>query len=447
MSPQRPHDPARRALLRGGGAALLLRALAVGLPPAWLLAASAPRPARSPLALLAARDALAQSSPRALQTLILSTSSAGDPVNANCPGAYVPGAQNNPLLAASRVTLGAGGARGASVWGELPEALRARLAFVHLSPRAVAHPEYSATMSLHGAVKNAAGNGTEMLASALAQLAAPGLGTLQGEPLPLCREPLTYEGQPLQNLKPSELKALFAGADPALLDLRATRDAALGALYGDLRAQGTRAQRAFLDRYLLSRDEARSLGERLGALLGDLSTDEDLRDEAGDQVIAAVALAQLQVSPVVTIRLPFGGDNHQDRDLTEEQLQTQESVGHLADLWARLGAAGLRERVSFGLLNVFGRELQRNSQGGRNHNRAHAVMVAFGAGVRGGVYGGVTGEGQARAINPATGAPDGDIPADETLEAAGHTLALALGHPPEAVASRVRGQAIRALLA
>ena len=441
------HDPARRALLRGGGAALLLRALALGLPPGWLLAAGAARPARSPLSLLAAGDALAQSAPRALQTLILSTSSAGDPVNANCPGSYVMGAENNPLLPAARVALGAGGARGAAVWGELPEELRARLAFIHLKPHAVAHPEYSATMSLHGAVKNAAGNGSEHLASAIAQLGAGALGTLQREPLPLCNELLTYEGQPLQNLKPSDLKALFAGADPALSDLRATRDAALGALYGELRAQGTRAQRSFLDRYLLSRDEARSLGEQLGGLLEGLSTDDELQDGPGDQVIGAVALARLRVAPVVTIRLPFGGDNHQDADLTSEQAQTTESVGHIGALWAALRAADLHDSVSFGLLNVFGRELQRNGQGGRNHNRAHAVMVAFGAGVRGGVYGGVSGRGEALSLNPATGAPDGAVAPDDTLAAAGHTLALALGHAPEAVAPRVRGQAIGALLA
>jgi hypothetical protein len=438
MSPHDPNIPPRplkrRELLKGAGAGVLLRALSLGLPPAWLLSATADRPQRSPLSLLGAQDALAQSSPRGIQTLILSTSSAGDPVNANCPGAYVTGAENNPQLPASRVSLGGGGARGATVWGELPEALRARLAFIHMSPRAVAHPEYSATMSLHGAVKNAAGNGSEMLASALAQLGAPVLGTLQREPLPLCREVLTYEGQPLQSLRPSELRALFTGAEPALSDLRATRDAALDSLYRDLSSQGTRAQRAFLDRYLLSRDEARSLGERLGGLLGELSTDDDLVDEAGDQVIAAVALAQLRVAPVVTIRLPFGGDNHQDRELLDERDQTLEGVGHIGALWGRLVGAGLQDQVSFGLLNVFGRELQRNSQGGRNHNRSHGVLVMFGAGVRGGVFGGVSGDGRALSI-------DG-IGADETLEAAGATLAVAMGHSAEVVGARVRGRVI-----
>ena len=49
--------------------------------------------------------------------------------------------------------------------------------------------------------------------------------------------------------------------------------------------------REFLDRYITSRDQARSIGNQLGDLLNGLSTNEDTIDGAGDQVIAAVALA------------------------------------------------------------------------------------------------------------------------------------------------------------
>ena len=79
--------PSRRQILAGGAiglGGLLLRSMAIGLPPAWL---------SRPL------NAFGQEAGQSdLQTLILSTSSAGDPINANCPGSYVEGFENNHLL-------------------------------------------------------------------------------------------------------------------------------------------------------------------------------------------------------------------------------------------------------------------------------------------------------------------------------------------------------------
>jgi hypothetical protein len=296
-------------------------------------------------------------------------------------------------------------------------------------------------MTLHGAVKTSQGNGSEMLSSALASLGADPLSCLQREPIPLGRETVTFEGQPLQNVKPSEVKALFAAQEDNLADLRSVRDQALNELYQGLRSGGTRAQRKFLDRYLLSRDQARSLGEELGELLSGLSTNPDLQDQAGDQVKAAVALAQLRISPVITLKIPFGGDNHQDSDLSIEADQTTSGVGHIRDLWSQLGDVGLRDQVSFAMLNVFGRTFNRNSQGGRNHNRYHGVMVAFGSGIQGGVYGGVTSEGRAMNIDPVSGEAreQGGISSELALEAAGTSLALSMGYSEEQVNERIQG--------
>jgi hypothetical protein len=424
------HRVSRRQFMLGGGAglSLLLRGLATGLPPAWL---SAPHFAR------------AQEMNATLpQTLILSTSSAGDPVNVNCPGAYVQGLENNPILPISEFSLGGDSTvRAASVWGDLPATLRDQLAFFHYSSRTAAHPEYSVAMSLHGAVKNEQGNGSEMLTSALASLGEGPLSTLQREPLPLCKEFITFEGQPLQNMKPSELKALFAPQEDNLADLRSTRDLALDELYGQLKVEGTRVQRKFLDRYLQSRDQSRTLGEELGTLLERLSDDPDLIDGPQDQVIAAVALTKLRIAPVITIKIPFGGDNHQDADLSIEAAETTSGVNHIQNLWTELGDFNLRDSTTFGLLNVFGRQFQRNGQGGRNHNRYHGVMVAFGSGIRGGVYGGVNAEGQAMNIDPNSGLAleSGGISADSALESAGASLARAMGYSEEVVSQRVQG--------
>ena len=420
----------RQALFGGGiGIGILLRGLATGLPPAWL---SAPR------------FALAQQMNEALpQILIMSTSSAGDPVNINCPGSYVNGVTNNPILEVSNnIRLGGRpGVRGARVWGALPNGLRNRLAFIHYSSRTAAHPEFTKAMTLHGAVKTSQGNGTEMLSSALASLGAEPLACRQREPIPLSNQPVTFEGQPLQHVKPSELKALFAAQEDNLADLRSVRDQALNELYQGLQNGGTRAQKKFLDRYLLSRDQARSLGEELGALLEGLSIDPDLQDGPGDQIKAAVALAQLSIAPVINIKIPFGGDNHQDSDLSIEAEETTSGVGHIRELWSLLGTANHRERVSFAMLNVFGRTFNRNSQGGRNHNRYHGVMVAFGSKIKGGVYGGVNSDGRAMNIDPVTGEAreQGGISAELALEAAGTSLARSMGYSEEQVSSRIQG--------
>jgi hypothetical protein len=421
----------RRHLLKGGAfglSGLLLRSLAIGLPPA---------------ALMGPRTSFGQAGRGALQTLILSTSSAGDPVNVNCPGSYVSGVENNPLLNAVDFMLGDTPTRACEAWANLPPALHQRLAFVHYRTNSAAHPEYASTMAFRGSVKNAVGNGSEMFPSAVARMGATGIGSLQSEPIPLGKETITVEGNPLQNLKPSEIKELFSGEEQTFADLRTLRDQALDGLYADLKTSGTRSQRAFLDQYALSRTQARALGDSLGGLLEALPADPDPEaiDGALDQVIAAVALARLKVTPVVTVNIPFGMDNHQDGTLEIEAEQTTRAGTVLTRLWQELEAAQLSDSVSFGMLNVFGRTLQRNGSGGRNHNRLHAVMVAFGAQINPGVYGGIGADGGCLPINPTTGLGElnGAIATDDTMVSAGKSLLAALGHDRDAIETRVQG--------
>ena len=147
-------------------------------------------------------------------------------------------------------------------------------------------------------------------------------------------------------------------------------------------------------------------------------------------MIAACALAHLRVSPVIVIQIPFGRDNHQDSTLEIEDAETRRGVASLELMWNELNRLDLRNEVTFAMLNVFGRNFHTNSRGGRDHNRHHGVMVAFGRHINGGVYGGVTGEGHCRNIRPRDGRPvnNGGISADDTLASAGRSLAAALGH-------------------
>ena len=430
MKKNRPFQLNRRGFLAGGAIGLsgyLLRSLAIGLPPAWL---------SRPLSAFGQNE-----NANGYQTLILSTSSAGDPINANCPGTYAAGLEHNPLLNHVDFNLGTVQTHGAESWALLPENLRARMAFFHYRTDAAAHIEYRSAMTFHGSVKNSAGNGSEMFASAMSELSHAHIGTLQQEPLPLCNEVLTVAGQPLQNLKPNELKSLFAGDAEDLDNIGGLRDSALDALHADLRANGTRSQRKFLDQYALSKTQARALGENLGSILDALPTDPDNPDNALDQVIAAVALAQLKVAPVITVNIPFGKDNHQDSTLEIEAEQTQTGTQVIARLWQELETANLTDDVTFATMNVFGRTLTRNGAGGRNHNRKHAVMAAFGPKINPGVYGGATDNGECSAIDPVSGltVSSGGIIPENTMSSMGKSLARALGHDAVTVDQRISG--------
>ena len=428
----------RRRFLGGSVAAssaLLLQSMATGLPLNFLLNPSV---------------ATAQSMDAELQTLIFSTSQAGDPVNVNCPGSYRNGVTNNPLLEGVRAAYGGRQVRAAAPWAELPANLRRRLAFFHHRTDSAAHPEHDLTMNFRGAIKNEAGNGQEMLPSMVAQLGAPRMNTLQVEPMVLGNARITYQNQPLQRTSPTDLKNLFAGRDESLADLRPLRDQTLDRLYGEMKVNGSEAQRNFLDRFLLGRDQARTLGENMGTLLDALPSNPDEPDSARDQIIAAVALAKLRVTPVVVINIPFGRDNHQDATLEQERDQTVSGVEDIGFLWAELRRNNLQNDVSFAMLNVFGRTLTRNQRGGRDHNRHHGVMVGFGPKIKGGVYGGVTAGGRCRRINPNNGRPinNGGIAEGETLGTAGKSLLAAIGHGESVINDRIRrGQILNPFIA
>jgi hypothetical protein len=422
-----------------GAGALGLRALATGVPAGFFLAHR--------------REAMAQATARPT-ALLLCVSRDGDPLNASAPGAFVPGVEHAPgeALAAAPVDLGGRVVQGARPWAELPADLRGRLAFVHHRTGTAAHTELESLLRLHGGMKGALGNGAEMLPSAYAAETFEALGTLQAEPLALGAERLTFEGRPLDNLRPTELKALFSGASAELDGLRALRDRTLDALYADLAARGTAAQRRYLDRFALGREQAVALGARLGALLERVPAAPEEPDGALDQLLAAAAVISLGITPALTVHVPLGGDNHDDAGLAREVEETVSGVGAIGFLWEELKALGLEDRVTFATLNTFGRTLKNKGGRGRDHNGEHHVMTLFGPRVRAGVIGGPVPAGQdfaASALDPVTGAarPDGAIAARDTLAAAARTLGAAVGIAPERLDVRVpAGRVIQAAL-
>ncbi len=411
----------RRTFMKSG-AALAVVGLATGIPPRWLRVGFPPARAAET---------------RIPTPLVLSISQRGDPVNANAPGSFLDSVTHpdDPDFAPAEITLGQQTTTGAAVWGTLPAALRSRLAFVHHRTNAVAHSEFDRVMGLSGTMDRRSGAGKETLGSAIAQELAEPLGALQDQPILLGNEVISFDGEPLAAVEPSAVVSLFANQASVFDELRVLREQALDQVYGDLVRNGTKAQRAFLDEIATSRERARDLGESLGALLEDFAVGSD-DDGPRDQIAVAVALAALRVTPVITINVPFGGDNHVDGEFASEIAETEAGVAHLADLWSRAEALAIEDDLSFGLLNVFGRRLYQTD--GRDHHSRHNVMLMAGPNVTGGVVGGLDDNQDARGFDLATGAPsESGVPAEETLPVAGATLMAAAGVPDDRVAARM----------
>jgi hypothetical protein len=430
----------RRRLLMNTlfGAGLIgLRSLATGIP----------------LSILAnPRKALAGGNPgssgnTAAQYIIFASSGSGDPINANVPGMYLNpqiGHPTDPSMAATSLTLAGKSFTAARPWSQLPQALLDRTVFFHHGTYTVVHPDEGKVLALEG---NVAGN--EMFVSLLASQLAPQLGTVQTEPIVLgprnTSEDITFQGRPQPILSPSALASLLAPPTGPLGTLTSLRDQDLNRLNALFKSSGNKAQGAFIDQYVQSQAQVRALSESL------LTTLEGIADNsAASQVTAAVTLIRMKAAPVVSINIPFGGDNHVDTGLATETAQTVTGVATLGQIWSQLVAAGIQDQVSFLSLNVFGRTLAAStSTNGRQHNENHHAAVMFGAGFQGGVIGGVEpvqGDFGAMSINSATGAgvPNGggDIAFGNTLQSMGVTFGAGAGIASSFLTQNIAGGSI-----
>ena len=405
------------ALFGAGG--LGLKSLATGIPMSILARPLAAR----------AQDAATT------RILILSSSSAGDPINANVPGTYEDPAVEHPSrpeMAPMTMTIGGQQLTAAKPWAELPASILNKTVFFHHGTYTNAHPNHPKVMRLMGSTER-----NEMLVSVYSDALSDVLETVQREPISVGarggNEILSFQGRSLANVSPVALKAALAQEENALGDLRPLRDQAVDEIYALYQEHGTENQRRTLDRFVVTRDEARSLSldlvERLATIDG---------NNESDQVLAASVLAAMNVSPVITLRINFGGDNHSDREFVKETEQSVEGVGHLQALVETVDgmrAEGvLRNDVIVGTLNVFGRDLARKGRSGRDHNGRHHCAVLIGEGIRGGVVGGIEPTGndyQAQAIDSGTGraSASGDIAHEETFQSMAKTLGVALGVP------------------
>src|SRR4029077_18149892 len=87
----------------------------------------------------------------------------------------------------------------------------------------------------------------------------------------------------------------------------------LDALNQLAKSDATNVQKEFLDALAASQTQVRQLAESLADTLSAING-----DDVKGQALAAAALISANVTPVVTVRIPFGGDNHSDASLQKE---------------------------------------------------------------------------------------------------------------------------------
>jgi hypothetical protein len=405
-----------------------LRALATGLPASFLLN---PRKA---LAQMAGPGCAAQSK---AQYIIFNTSGNGDPINSSVPGTYEDPAivhSTDPTMAPAPMSLGGQTFTVAMPWTTLPASVLSRTVFWHLMTNTPIHPQEPDVLKLLGATP--AG---EMLPSMLAKALAPCLGTIQTQPISIGAsspsEALSFAGTTLPIVPPLALKATLANPVGPLTNLQPLRDQTMTQLYALYKNGASPAQQQYIDSMVTSQHQARNINQNL------LATLDSIKDNtAASQVIAAIALIQMNVSPVIAMHIPFGGDNHRDIALATETAQTVSGVATIVSLLQALQTAGLTDQVTFMTLNVFGRTIGPSNTDGRQHNPNHQVSLTIGKPFKGGVIGAVApvaNDYGALPIDSSSGAGSsgGDISAVDTLAAYGQTMLAAVGADSGTIAS------------
>jgi hypothetical protein len=353
----------------------------------------------------------------------------------------------DPLMAKTSFKLGATTVEAAAPWATLPQNVQDRTSFFHHTTLTNSHGNQPKVMRLMGGTRR-----QEMMVSFFASQLAPCLGTVQHEPVVVgasgSGEFLSYQGRILPALSPSALRDTLANPAGPLGTLQSLRDKDLDRLNTVFKAHGTNEQRQFLDRLAQTQSEARGISQ---ALLDNLAA--ITANDANNQVLAAVTLIKMNVTPVVSMHIPFGGDNHTDTDLAGETKQHVAAAATITLLMQKLAELGLQDRVTFAAMNVFGRTLAKKGTKGRDHLANHHASVLIGKGFRGSVIGGLApkaGDYAALPIVSSTGAGDaaGDIRFEETLGALGHTLGTAIGIGPAALKENITiGKPVTAALA
>jgi hypothetical protein len=286
----------------------------------------------------------------------------------------------------------------------------------------------------------------------MAKALAPCLNTIQVQPISVGAlnpsESLQFGGAAQPVIPPTALKSTLTNPSGPLTNLQPLRDQTLNSLYDLYKNGASQAQQAYIDSLVTSQSQVRSIKQNL---LNNLTSIKDNTQDS--QILAALTLIQMNVSPVISIHIDFGGDNHRDIGLANETTQTVAGVASIASMMSQLQSLGLSDKVSFMSLNVFGRTVGPTNTDGRQHNPNHHVALAIGSAFKGGVFGAVGPLGSdygATNMSSSTGAgvKGGDIEPVDTLAAWAMTMLSSIGADPTSITAPVQtAKAITSILA
>jgi hypothetical protein len=462
-----------------GGGMIGLRSLVTGLPAKFLM-----NPKKA-LADMQAQQCTATNP----QFVVLCTSGSGDPFACNAPGTYDDGGLGtgmdfaklvHPSDAQSGVTgidpvsiqLGSRTYQAAGPWAMLGPGtgnanVLGQTAVCHIMTDTPVHPKEPQVLELMGATQY-----QEMFPSVLAKYLAPCLGTLQVQPISVGAvspsEALSFGGQALPTIPPGALRATLTNPTGMLSNasVQKLRDDTLQKMhdwYTGGNVTVSAAQKQYLDAYITSQQQVRGISQSMLSMLNSIGQKGSTSN--GDQITATIALILMKVAPVIAVHFPFGGDNHSDKNFSNEAAQTLTGLQAIRDLFNQLpqsanGVADLTKSVSFINLNVFGRTMDASmNTSGRNHNPDHEVSMMIGPGFNGGVYGGVNapnknagqtgGDWGCMPISSTSGqaSASGDIKPVDTLASWARTVMRGVGIDDTTISAQIAsGTAIQAAL-
>jgi hypothetical protein len=348
-------------------------------------------------------------------------------------------------MVGTMMSLGGTQVKGAQIWSTLPQWVLDRTCFFHHATYTNSHPNQTKVLRLMGETY-----ANEYLPSIFSKALAPCFKSVQEEPVSVgAGQILSYGGRALPNLKPSALKTVLGQPMSPLVQLQQIRDQTMDQIHAALKQNGTAAQKAFVDEMAQSRGQARSISDSLLSALNGLKG-----DGSDSEVTAAVTLIRMNVSPVYAINIAFGGDNHVDQDLLKAEVpQHMTGVQRIGQLMTELQAAGLQDKVTFMILNVFGRTLKSQGLVGRTHWANHHCAVIIGKNVKAGVIGGLIPQGndyQASPIDSASGraSASGDIVFNDLFGSMAKTLGRAVGVNQDVLDKNItQGKVVPAALA
>ena len=444
----------RRRFLSGSmsaAAGLGLRTLATGLPVGFLMTGAMP----------------AYGNDSENKKLILAMSDDGESINSYSPGTYASDTNDvrsqfhrpnssqlglnsfgevngNNVFAddfanSAEFMMGDTKVEAAKFLSYLPQDLLDRSQFFHLNTAANGHAEGINVHGVNSGLTGINGRGKEEIQSALMQemlLKNSGLTSILTTPMVLNGGggqlgTLYNEGVAITRYSPLDVKNLFLGEDTEsdIDKINRVYEHTIDSIYNEVKQNGTPAQLRYLDAHASSRSQAVALGDELGELLTNVTS-----DSRSDQIDAAVAMLKANLATVVVIRYSYSSDNHSDPSLRGEVDLTIEHLNTLTNLWNLLKDQELENQINYANYDIFGRTFLRNSQGGRDHHRSSCVNMMIGSNIKPGVIGGLealTNDNliaSATGINSNTGLSENpDITNNETLLAYARTLMSSVG--------------------